>query len=190
MSEYRLDYNGMDGRTFLQYYHLKEELVEFCRSNGLQSVGSKSDLTERIVHYLDTGEKSTKKAERKSNAGTIGITNETIIGANFSCSERNRQFFEDAIGMNFKFKVPFQRWLKANPDKTVGDAILAYPEIIENMKREKPEIDGQFEYNTYIRDFFKDNKGRSLNEAILCWKYKKALKGHNRYESTDLAALK
>lgn len=47
----------------------------------------------------------------------------------------------------------------------------------------------QFEYNTYIRDFFEDNQGRSLEEAITCWKYKKSLQGHNRYEQSDLVAL-
>lgn len=50
--------------------------------------------------------------------------------------------------------------------------------------------DKQFEYNIYIRDFFTDNQGKSLNDAIKCWKYKKQLQGHNRYERTDLIALK
>ena len=37
-------------------------------------------------------------------------------------------------------------------------------------------IDRQFEYNTYIRDFFEDNKGMSLDQAITCWKFKKSLR--------------
>lgn len=45
-------------------------------------------------------------------------------------------------------------------------------------------------YNIYIRDFFTDNPGKNLEEAIRCWKYKKNLKGHNRYERSDLNALK
>ena len=53
----------------------------------------------------------------------------------------------------------------------------------------KTTIDKQFEYNTYIRDFFEDNQGRDLEEAIICWKYKKSLQGHNRYEKSDLVAL-
>ena len=59
----------------------------------------------------------------------------------------------------------------------------------KEKKKEKTTIDGQFEYNQYIRDFFADNPGKSLQQAILCWKYKKALQGHNRYEKSDLAAL-
>ena len=38
--------------------------------------------------------------------------------------------------------------------------------------------------------FFEDNKDRSLSEAIICWKYKKSLRGHNCYERSDLNALK
>ena len=50
-------------------------------------------------------------------------------------------------------------------------------------------IDRQFEYNTYIRYFCDDNKGRPLSEAIACWKYKRSLPGHNRYEKEDLKIL-
>ena len=51
------------------------------------------------------------------------------------------------------------------------------------------EIGGQFEYNTYIRDFFADNPGKSLHDAIVCWNYKKGLPGHHRYDPSDLRAL-
>ena len=37
---------------------------------------------------------------------------------------------------------------------------------------------------------FNDNKDKSLDQAIKCWKYKKSLKGHNKYEKEDLEILK
>ena len=60
---------------------------------------------------------------------------------------------------------------------------------IIQLKQNKTTIDRQFEYNTYIRDFFNDNKDKSLEQAIKCWKYKKSLKGHNKYEKDDLKIL-
>ena len=42
---------------FKEYYFLKEELKDFCRSEGLKVSGSKEDLEKRIIHYLSTGEK-------------------------------------------------------------------------------------------------------------------------------------
>lgn len=60
---------------------------------------------------------------------------------------------------------------------------------MEEKKKGKTTIDKQFEYNSYIRDFFADNKDKSLTQAIKCWKYKKSMKGHNRYQASDLIAL-
>ena len=45
------------------------------------------------------------------------------------------------------------------------------------------------EWQDIVNNYFEDNKGRSLEEAIVCWKYKKSLQGHNRYEKSDLVAL-
>lgn len=79
--------------------------------------------------------------------------------------------------------------MKNNAGKSYKEAISAYYQILEDKKKGKTKIDSQFEYNTYIRDFYYDNQGKSLKEAINCWKYKKSLQGHNRYEKSDLVAL-
>ena len=63
-------------------------------------------------------------------------------------------------------------------------------QIQEEKKIKKTTIDKQFEYNTYIRDFFNDNQGKTLQEAILCWKYKKSKTGHHKYEKDDLDVYK
>ena len=179
----------LDGNTFRNFYYLKEELVKFCRMNNLPTSGGKIELTERVACFLDTGkvEKTVPKGRKNSNVGEI--TEESIIESGFVCSEIHRAFFREKIGKSFSFNVLFQRWLKDNSGKTYKDAIDAYYRILEEKKNSKTKIDKQFEYNTYIRDFFEDNKGKSLAEAIVCWKYKKSLPGHNRYEKSDLIAL-
>lgn len=178
-----------DSKTFRDYYYLKEELVAFCRENGLPVSGGKIELTDRIAAFLDTGivVKASAKKQKKSDTGTI--TEDTPIESGFVCSEKHRAFFEEKIGKSFSFNVLFQKWLKANAGKTYADAIRVYYQILEEKKQGRTEIDRQFEYNTYIRDFFEDNKGKSLDDAVLCWKYKKTLPGHNRYERSDLTAL-
>ena len=55
---------------------------------------------------------------------------------------------------------------------------------------EHKEIKPQFEYNQYIRDFFADNKGASLKDAIRCWHWKKLQAGSHRYEKSDFDAVK
>ena len=184
---------GLDGNTFRNYYYLKEELVDFCRQNNLPTSGGKVELTDRIACYLDTGEvmkpTSEKKTASKKTTDVGELTEDTIIEFGFVCSEKHRAFFKEKIGKSFSFNVLFQRWLKANAGKTYGDAIEAYYRILEEKKNGRTTIDKQFEYNTYIRDFFDDNKDRSLDDAIKCWKYKKSLPGHNRYERSDLTIL-
>ena len=171
--------------NFLSFYYLKTELVDFCKQNGLPSTGNKAELTDRIAHYIETGkiESVVPVIKVKPEVATIRI--DSKIEPNFVCSEKHREFFRKKIGNTFSFNVLFQAWLKTNTGKTYGDAIEAYYHILEDKKKNKSHINKQFEYNTYIRDYFADNEGSSLAEAIKCWKYKKSIKGHNRYESTD-----
>lgn len=173
--------------TFREYYYLKEELIIFCRNEELSRSGGKIELTDRIAEFLDTGEKKKAENKKKIKAIDIGtITEDSIIEEEFVCSEKHRAFFKRKIGESFSFLVAFQRWLKENAGKTYKEAEEAYYKILEEKKKGRTTIDRQFEYNTYIRDFFSDNQGKSLEDAIKCWKYKKGLKGHNRYEKTDL----
>ena len=178
-----------DAAEFRSYYYLKEELVRFCRENGLPASGGKEELTERISSFLETGKVKAGSARAVRKAAPGELTEETLIEENLVCSEKHRAFFRERIGRTFSFNVAFQKWLRSNPGKTYGEAIEAYHRIIAEKKKGTSVIDRQFEYNTYIRDFFADNKGASLEDAIKCWKYKKSLKGHNRYERSDLKAL-
>lgn len=189
MSQRPILNRDLDSHTFKEFYYLKEELVNFCRNNHLQSTGSKAELTMRIIEFLDTG-KRTLKAHHKTKTNIPEmITLDTRIESNFVCSEKHRRFYKEHIGNHFTFNVSFQKWLKNNTGKTYQESIQAYERILEDKKNNKTTIDKQFEYNTYIRDFFHDNKDKSLADAIQCWKYKKTLKGHNRYERKDLVAL-
>lgn len=183
-----LDKN-LDSKTFRDFYYLKEELKEFCRKNNLPTAGGKLEITDRIACYLDTEKKLPAKVEKKKTPIITDLNDETEIEPNFVCSEKHRAFFKEQIGNNFSFNVTFQKWLKCNAGKTYKEAITAYYQILEDKKKSNTKIDKQFEYNTYIRDFFADNKGKSLEQAIKCWKYKKQLQGHNRYEKSDLGAL-
>lgn len=179
----------LDSRTFRDYYFLKEELVNFCWENGLPASGGKIELTDRIAHFLDTGEVISASKRKKTKAPVTDIYPDAKIEPDFVCTEKHRAFFKEQIGAVFSFNVAFQKWLKSNAGKTYKEAIAAYYQILEDKKSAKTTIDRQFEYNAYIRDFFADNQGRTLQDAIKCWKYKKQLQGHNRYERADLTAL-
>lgn len=179
----------LNGAAFRKWYWLKEELVAFCREHDLPDAGSKTELTDRIAYFLDTGKTLSAVKTKRSTSKITALSLDSLIEPDFVCSEVHRAFFKEQIGASFSFNVAFQKWLKANTGRTYADAVAAYREIKAAGKTSKTKIDKQFEYNTYVRDFFDSNKGRSLDDAIKCWKYKKSLPGHNRYEDSDLKAL-
>ena len=179
----------LTGKVFRDFYYQKEELVAFCRKYQLPALGGKAELTERIACFLDTGKVLSAPSKKKRAPKVEALCETTRIESDFVCSEKHRAFFKEKIGHSFSFNVAFQKWLKNNAGKTYRDAIEAYALILQAKKTTKTVIDKQFEYNTCIRDFFADNKGRTLEEAIACWKYKRDLRGDNRYEASDLKVL-
>lgn len=180
---------ALQSAEFQSYYRRKEELVQFCRVNGLPTSGGKQELSDRIACFLDTGAIMPANRKRTEKHEVSDITKDSIIEHGIVCSELHRAFFKREIGDSFSFNVAFQKWLRENSGKTYADAIAAYKELKSAAKGKPKQIDKQFEYNTYIRDFFNDNKGLSLSDAIKCWNYKKSIKGHNKYERSDLKAL-
>ena len=101
---------GLDSEIFREYYYLKDELVEFCRKEGLQTTGGKIEITNRIAHYLKTGERLvSKKTHSQSTSHIRNITLDSKIEPNFKCTEKHRAFFKQKIGEGFKFNVVFQK---------------------------------------------------------------------------------
>lgn len=113
-----------------------------------------------------------------------GISFDDIIQQDVVCSQELRAFFVEHLGKGFHFKAEFQDWLHNNAGKSFREAVEAYHSI-EHPKEIKP----QFEYNQYIRDFFADNKGATLTQAIRCWHWKKRQPGSHRYEASDIDAV-
>jgi len=179
--------------TFKQYYYLKEELLCFCRECDLKISGSKDLLKSRVEHFLRSGKdlnvSATLKHSKKAKTVFQILTLESIIEEDFCCTQTHREFFKSIIGNSFHFSVAFQKYLKSNAGEKYSDAISQWYIIEKENKTEKGKIDSQFEYNRYIRDFFRDNQGRTLQDAIKCWKQKRALPGTNAYEKCDIKIL-
>ncbi|WP_339184213.1 DUF6434 domain-containing protein [Oceanobacillus sp. FSL W7-1293] len=181
---------------FLDFYWLKVELQDFCRKKGMRTSGAKTEIAERIIHYLKTGERPQAvksktvhvyAAQQKKEAS---MSLETVIEADFKCTQEHREFFKRVIGPKFHFSVALQNYLKANAGKTYQDVVDHYYQLEEDKKKGKrTTISGQFEYNTFIRAYFDDsaNKGKSLQDAISAWKKVWSRRGDNVYRSVSEA---
>lgn len=173
---------------FQNYYWLKAELQTFCREHGLPASGTKTEITERISHYLTTGKVLKNSSVQKVSKAPLSykdLSLQTIITKNHRCSEDVRAFFKEKIGTNFRFTVALQKFFKENVGKTYEDAITFWYE--ENERKKDPTykttISAQFEYNRFTRDFFEDpnNKGKAKADAIAAWNEMKAKPGSNVY---------
>ena len=173
---------------FQNYYWLKAELQTFCREHGLPASGSKTEITERISHYLTTGKVLKNSSVQKVSKAPLSykdLSLQTIITNNHRCSEGVRAFFKEKIGTNFRFTVALQKFFKENVGKTYEDAITFWYE--ENERKKDPTykttISPQFEYNRFTRDFFEDpnNKGKAKADAIAAWNEIKTKPGSNAY---------
>ena len=180
---------------FLEYYWLKEELIDFCTRHGLKTSGGKIEITGRIAQFLQTGrppieQTRSKAASYSTNEPPLVVMMDAPITKNYNSGERVRGFFKSVIGPHFHFTVGLMKFCRDNPTKTFRDAVQYWQDEYnrKNDKSYQPEIAPQFEYNQYIRDFMAHNPGASLKDAIRHWKRKRSQRGNNKYSPDDLTA--
>lgn len=189
----KLDKN-ISSEDFKDFYWLKKELILFCKEYDIISSGGKIEITKRIIHFLETGERiksiNNKIEKPKSNFdwNSERLHLKTIITDNYKNTESVRTFFTSEIGKHFKFNVLFMDWMKQNVGKTLHDAVVEWNRIslMKKNKNFKTEIGAQFEYNKYMRDFLKDNPNMTINDARAFWKRKRETKGSKKYVKEDL----
>ncbi len=180
------------GAEFADWYWLKEELVDWCRAKKMPYTGSKQQITDRIAHFIDTGEVLREKSRPASSSfdwHKEKLTPATVITDSYRNSQNVRRFFKEHYGEDFAFNIAFMSWMKENTGKTLADAVEARRKIAEKAKTEKSAIPTSNQYNRYTREFFTANPGRKIADARTCWTYKRGMKGHNRYEDSDLIVL-
>ena len=109
---------------------------------------------------------------------------------NYSSSELYREYFKSKIGNHFHFTAYMMKYIKEHPGITFREYIGEWKAEEERKKKGlKRKIMKSCEYNQYIRDFFRENKGLKLVDAIKCWKWKKSQPGSNKYAKKDLEIL-
>jgi len=178
-------------KEFKDFYWLKSELMNFCREIGITSSGGKIDITNRISEYLVTGKVTKKVIPKKPKLpkATQPITKETVVGVEYRTYYEKKEFFKSIIGNKFHFTTHLLNYFKENAGKKTYEDLVKEWYKEQELKKDPnyvKEIPPQFEYNTYIRDFMKDNPDKTRNDAINYWKIKRSNPGNNKYARTDL----
>lgn len=174
-------------KDFRDFYWLKHELIQFCRTYGLSAVGGKQEVADRIALFLRTGKKQkpvTKIIKKSSKVQALSL--QTVVTDSFRCTREVRNFFITHLGPQFKFSVVLQKYIKKNFGITFAD-IIAEHKRLKQLKKEGKlnlEIAEQFEYNRFTRAFFADpaNAGKSRADCIAAWKAIKSKRGSTVYQ--------
>lgn len=171
----RPDLTGqLSAQDFRDYYWLKEELLAFCRAQGLSTLGSKAALSARIARFLETGQ---RRAEEAPTAGQrpapaagmpLSFTRDSVIGKGWRCSQALRAFLEREIGPGFHFDGVMRDFIHQQAGRTLGEAIAAW-EAARQVPQKK-DIPPQFEYNRHMRAYFEQHPGATRAEALEAWK--------------------
>jgi Domain of unknown function (DUF6434)/SAP domain-containing new25 len=180
------------GKELKCWYWLKDELVAYCKIKDIGYAGGKFTILERIANKLDG-----KKVISKKNTKAVSVfdwhgaslTPNTVITDNYKNSQNVRRFFKVHCGEKFHFSIPFMLWMKANTGKKLKDAVIEWKRLqkVTSDKAFRSVIPEHNQYNQYIRDFFSDNPGKTLEDARQCWKLKRQLPlERHRYERSDL----
>lgn len=160
---------------FRSFYWLKEELVAFCRANGLSTAGAKQEISARIEYFLATGEIKAPTSPPRRPIGRMPaqLSRGTVITPTFRCSQQLRAFFVKEIGPHFHFDRTMREFIKNGAGKTLGQAIEVWQRATAQPVSEG-KIEAQFEYNRHMREFFKANQGATLSQAVSAWHEQRA----------------
>jgi hypothetical protein len=195
---------GMAVEALDQYYWYMQELVAYCRRQGLPAAGQKHEVIERVRHHLSgkavpalrrpSAPGAGSSAKRAPAAGPRQITLDTPVGPDYKCDAATRAFFEAVIGPHFHFTAHLQRFRRANAERrlTYGDLVVEW--AVEHERRKDKNYTSTlmhtWEYNRFVRDYMRDkprNEGKTLKDAAAAWNALRQSRGPRDYASSIAA---
>lgn len=184
---------------FQSWYWLKAEMIRKCKQLGLPYTGGKFELRDRIIYALDHDGAllpavKTAKPSSQFNWAKAALGLDTVITDNVKFGPNFRRFMQAQVGPQFSCHSDFMDWVKGNPGKTLGDAVIKWEEL--ERRKEDPNFQRTIAAHNmlaqYVRDFLADNPASHFKDALKCWKMKKqfpAKDGFVKYARADLNLL-
>ena len=177
MKENRVDFiNIKSFEEFNRYYWYREELLQICKSLGLEYSGTKQELNHIIEQYFKGNiiEKSVRKVNKKQ-AKAITL-NTPLLECGFSFNQKFREYFSVVTGIDpFKFNANMAtawRKVKAENDLnfTIQDMLKVYYGESDYAKYDHSVC----QWNQFLKDFcsdeFSDFYSNKLKVAAILWK--------------------
>lgn len=157
---------GLAAEEFRRWYWLKEELVTFCRDQGLSSSGLKREIESRIAVFLEEGRRRRATGgNRRAGVMPERFSMHSVIGEGWRCGPALGKFLRGELGEGFRFNAAVREFIHNGVGRRLGEIAAVYRESL-GRKREIPE---QLEYNRHFREYFQEHPGASREETIAAW---------------------
>lgn len=177
MKDNRADFiNIKSFEEFNRYYWYREELLQICKSLGLEYRGTKQELNHIIEQYFKGNiiEKSVRKVNKKQ--AKVITLNTPLLECGFSFNQKFREYFSVVTGIDpFKFNANMAtawRKVKAENDLnfTIQDMLKVYYGESDYAKYDNSAC----QWNQFLKDFcsdeFSDYYSNKLKVAAIIWK--------------------
>lgn len=186
--------------NFLQYYWYKQELQSFCRQYHLPTYGTKAELTQYLVQFLDGVPVALIKPVRKAQANHLTWQDlqptTKLLDSGFTLNNEARKFFAQYFGVSqFSFKKAMAVKLRSvqleqDHEATVQDLIDAYQTPSRTVVTAEEQT---YQWNNFVKDFCQDPLTKiyqpKIKVAAILWQHVKQQPGAKKYRSELLVAF-
>ncbi|MEM1436173.1 MAG: DUF6434 domain-containing protein [Pseudomonadota bacterium] len=178
------------GTDLKRWYWLKAELETFARANGLPAAGQKPELTERIAHWLDTGEvrrPTRRRAESSFDWAKDVLTPTTPITDSYRNTRNVREFMEQHAGARFRFSNEFMAWMRNNTGRPLSAAVDFWRDLDHRKRNDgyREQSLPQNQYAQFSRAVSQARPGISARELRRLWQIKRSGPAPHTYRPGD-----
>ena len=176
---------------FIKYYWYREELMQICKSLGLEYRGTKQELNNIIEQYFKGNLIKKRLTKNKKVNKKIVTLNSSLLECGFSFNSKFREYFSSLTKVSpFKFTADMAAaWRKVKRENnsafTIRDLLNVYYGDLDYAKYDNSAC----QWNQFLKDFCADENSYSysnkLKVASILWKEVRDSKGEKTY-SKDL----
>ena len=181
---------------FNKYYWYREELLQICKSLGLEYRCTKKELNYIIEQYF-MGNKVEKYLSKGKKSQTEVITLETpLLNCGFSFNQKFRGYFSALTGVSpFKFNADMATaWRKVKRDNDINFTIQDMIKIYYGESDYAKYDNSACQWNQFLKDFCADessnNYSNKLKVAAILWKEVRDSKKEKNYSKQLLNKYK
>jgi hypothetical protein len=150
-----------------EWYWTRKQLDAIARRLRVSRSGNKQDVTDRLLAHL-SGEPSAPSTRRHRAGPRLAqsqITRDVPIPQGQRMDASLRAWMIDQVGPSFRFDGHMREYLRSADGATFGDLVDHWWSTRDIAR----PIAGQFEYNTFVRNFRGSHPGASLDDVTRAW---------------------